>query len=257
MANELANKNFSANIWSNTEAFEVAARMATALSKSTIVPRQFQGNAGNCIIAIEMANRLKTSPMMVMQNLYIVNGNPSWSSQYIIAMINSSGRYKTELQFDLKGEGDSLSCKAFAVDHNDRRVDGPEITMDMAQKEGWVNKNGSKWKTMPEMMIRYRAASFFGRINCPDLIMGMYSVDEVVEDSFDQPIKEAESASQVQTLDKLKELISTPVEVPEEKTAEPIEDHEVVQEGLDLEYVDPNAQPKEVSEEGEINVFDL
>src|SRR5699024_11596437 len=122
--------------------------------------------------------------MMVMQNLYVVNGRPAWSSQYIIAMINNSKKYKTEVQFEFEGKGDTMACTAFAEDYAGRVVKGPKITMTMAKAEGWVGKNGSKWKTMPEVMIRYRAASFFGRLNCPDLIMGLYSTDEVMEGDF-------------------------------------------------------------------------
>ena len=66
---------------------------------------------------------INTSPMMVMQNLYIVNGRPAWSSQWIIAMINSSRRYKTELQFEFgrdKADG-GLSCRAWAEDYSATR----------------------------------------------------------------------------------------------------------------------------------------
>lgn len=171
------------NIFSGWQEFQAAGKMAAALSKSTIVPKDYQNNPGNCLIAIEMANRLGTSPMMVMQNLYVVNGRPAWSSQYIVAMINASRRYKTELQYDLVRDknGKVVSCRAYAYDYNGHKVEGPEITMQMANDEGWTTKNGSKWKTMPEVMIRYRAASFFGRLNCPDMIMGIYSSDEVIE----------------------------------------------------------------------------
>ena len=185
------------NIFTSNLAFNLAIRMATAFSKSTIVPKDYQGNEANCLIAIEQACRLKISPLMVMQNLYIVNGRPAWSSQFIISMINSSGKYKTEIQFELTGEGDSLACYAYTLDKNSRKVVGPTITMAIAQAEGWLNRNGSKWKTMPEVMIRYRAASFFGRLNCPDLIMGIYSAEEVIELPDDQysvndlPIQEA------------------------------------------------------------------
>lgn len=218
----------STNIWSSSDAFNVAARMAKALSESTIVPKAYQGNAGNCIIAIEMANRLNTSPMMVMQNLYIVNGNPSWSSQYIIAMINNSKRYQTELQFDMSGSGDALACTAFAIAHDGRKVEGPKITMELAKKEGWIGKNGSKWKTMPEVMIRYRAASFFGRINCPDLVMGLYSTDEVIEGSFTDITEQAnqvdfetakqEVASKVEAIDTT-EKIEEPKTIDDIKTS--------------------------------------
>ena len=169
------------NIFSSQKTFILAQRMAAALASSTIVPKDYQDNIGNCIIALEMANRLNTSPLMVMQNLYIVNGRPAWSSQYIVAMINSSRKYKTELQYEVTGKGDSLACYAYVEDKDGHVVKGPTITMQMAKDEGWYGKNGSKWKTMPEVMIRYRAAAFFGRLNCPDMIMGIYSDDEVID----------------------------------------------------------------------------
>lgn len=171
------------SVFANAESFNLATRMATALAQSTVVPKAYQGNVGNCMIAIEMASRINTSPMMVMQNLYIVNGNPAWSSQWIIAMINSSKRYKTELQFEFGHDAadGGLSCKAWAEDYSGHKVEGPKITMKMANEEGWATKSGSKWKTMPEVMIRYRAASFFGRMNCPDMIMGIYSQEEVLD----------------------------------------------------------------------------
>lgn len=171
------------NVFSDAQNFETALRMADCLSKSTVVPKDYQCNTGNCMIAIEMASRINTSPMMVMQNLYIVNGRPAWSSQWIIAMINSSRRYKTELQFEFGNakEDGGLSCQAWAEDYAGHKVVGPKITMNMANDEGWTQKNGSKWKTMPQVMIQYRAASFFGRMNCPDMIMGIYSQEEVAD----------------------------------------------------------------------------
>lgn len=177
------NITFDGNIFASSQSFQLAQRMAMALSSSTIVPKEYQGEhgLGNCMIALEMSTRLNTSPLMVMQNLYVVNGRPAWSSQYIIAMINSSRKYRTELQYDMQGSGDNMSCCAFAYDYNDHKVVGPTISMSMAKKEGWIDKNGSKWKTMPEVMLRYRAASFFGRLNCPDMIMGIYTQDEVIE----------------------------------------------------------------------------
>ena len=152
------------SVFADGASFNTALRMAQCLASSTVVPKEYHGNVGNCMIAIEMASRINTSPMMVMQNLYIVNGRPAWSSQWIIAMINSSRRYKTELQFEFG-----------------HKVYGPKITMNMANDEGWTSKNGSKWKTMPDVMIQYRAASFFGRMNCPDMIMGIYSQEEVLD----------------------------------------------------------------------------
>ena len=171
------------NVFSDMSSFETALRMADCLANSTVVPKDYQNNTGNCMIAIEMAARINTSPMMVMQNLFVVNGRPAWSAQWIIAMINASRRYKTELQFEFGNDASDggLSCYAWVEDWNGHRVCGPKITMNMAKEEGWLGKNGSKWKTMPSVMIQYRAASFFGRMNCPDMIMGIYSQEEVID----------------------------------------------------------------------------
>ena len=171
-----------ASIFSSGEKFEIAGRMAASLSKSTIVPKEFQNNANNALIAIELANRLGVSPLMVMQNLYVIYGRPSWSAQYMIAMINGSGKYDFELQYDEKTDknGKPFSCQCWTERHG-RKVTGPIVDMDMAKVEGWLNKSGSKWQTMPQMMLRYRAASFFGRMNCPELTMGIYTREEVIE----------------------------------------------------------------------------
>lgn len=183
MANtQLATRTEEASIFSSGEKWSLAVKMATSLAASTIVPKDFQGNANNTLVALELANRLQVSPLMVMQNLYVVYGRPSWSSQYIIGAINGSGKYDFELQYDEKNDdkGKPYSCQCW-TERNGRKVTGPVITMDMAKAEGWVDKSGSKWKTMPQMMLRYRAASFFGRMNCPELIMGIYSREEVVD----------------------------------------------------------------------------
>ena len=56
--------------------------------------------------------------------------------------------------------------------------------IDMAKAEGWLGKNGSKWKTMPQLMLRYRAASFFSSLNCPELTMGLYTKEEMQDNDF-------------------------------------------------------------------------
>lgn len=187
MKNEVAVSNNNLSIFESAEKWKLATQMAASLAQSTIVPKEFQKNANNTLIAIEMASRLRTSPLMVMQHLYVVYGRPAWSAQYVIATINGSGKYDMELQFEEKNDakGNPYSCMCW-TEKDGRKVTGPTITMDLAKAEGWVNKNGSKWQTMPQMMLRYRAASFFGRMNCPDLMMGMYTREEVEEFGKDE-----------------------------------------------------------------------
>lgn len=169
----------SSGIYSSSDTFKLAYQMAKGLSESTLVPMQFQKNPANCLIALEQSNRLGISPMAVMQNLYIVQGRPSFSSSFIIALINSSKKYDMELQFDEEEkDGKPYACTCW-TELNGRRVSGIKITMDMADNEGWLKKNGSKWQTIPQVMLRYRAASFFARMNCPELSIGLYSKEEL------------------------------------------------------------------------------
>jgi hypothetical protein len=158
--------------------FEHAQRVARALSESNLIPQTYQKNIPNTMIAMEMAHRIGASPIMVMQNLHIIQGKPSWSSPFLIASINSCGKYDS-LKFNVTGKGDTLSCFAYTTDKGGNELVGPAVTMEMAKAEGWLSKTGSKWKTMPELMIRYRAAAFFSRLYCPEIGMGMHTVEEV------------------------------------------------------------------------------
>ena len=186
---------YSLGIFGTSDNFIMAMQMAKALADSTIVPQTYQKNPSNCLIAIEQAQRMHISPLMVMQNLYPIQGRPSWSSKFLIASINASRMFDMELQYDevKDKDGKPYSCVAWTM-KNGRRVEGMEVNMQMAKDEGWLGKNGSKWKTMPQLMLRYRAASFFSSLNCPELTMGIYTKEEIEDGDFKEypmePIQE-------------------------------------------------------------------
>lgn len=204
------------------QSFELMQRAANLLASSTLVPAAYRkviekldkyGNVkesrenpnalANAVVALNMAQRMGADPLMVMQNLYIVEGRPSWSSQWIIAAINGSGRF-SPLRFDIKETGkktvervetvwengnrstvtkkvDILDkvCIAWAIEkETGDRLESPKVSIEMAVKEGWYTKTGSKWQTMDEVMLRYRTASFFGKLYAPELLMGLQTVEE-------------------------------------------------------------------------------
>lgn len=215
---------FSLGIFGTSDNFIMANQMAKALSSSTIVPREYQGNVSNCLVAIEQANRLKVSPMMVMQNLYVIQGRPSWSSKFLIAAINGSGKFDMELQYEetKDKDGKPYSCLAWTT-KNGRRVEGMTVDMQMAKDEGWLTKNGSKWKTMPALMLRYRAASFFSSLNCPELTLGLYTKEEAETiDDYDAIDVEAQVRHDIEAnANKTEFVVSEPPaieEKPEPKT---------------------------------------
>lgn len=166
--------------FANSESYALAKRVGTMYSESTIVPEAYRKNIANCMIANDIANRLGMPAIMVMQNLHIVMGRPSWSSPFLIAMTNNSRRF-TPLRFKFVGEEgkDSFGCECYATDKESGEVlVGSPVTIGMAKAEGWYTKNGSKWPTMPKQMLMYRSAAFFVRIYAPDLSCGLHTVEE-------------------------------------------------------------------------------
>jgi hypothetical protein len=196
----------SVSPFSSAESFELIQRVSNAFVKSNLVPAIYKENIGNCIIAVELANRVGASPLMVMQNLHVIEGRPSWSSKFVIAALNQCGKFSPlrfriedigiqEVSYDVwSGPKDNRSkstktekianksCVAWSVEKETGEVlEGPAVTMAMAVAEGWFTKAGSKWKTMPDLMLRYRAASFFGNLYAPEILMGMPTDDELID----------------------------------------------------------------------------
>jgi hypothetical protein len=204
--------------FSDLEGFELAQRAAKALSSSSLVPQNYQGNLADCIVALELAQRIGASPLMVMQNLYIVHGKPAWSSQFLIAAVNQCGRY-TALQYEWTGtpNTDAWTCRAWAKDKSTgERVQGPAVSIAMAKKEGWATKNGSKWQTIPELMLMYRAATFFARTNAPELTMGLQSHEEAHDIIDTEQTAPGQFTATVETLKQPEPTNPTPAVEPAE-----------------------------------------
>lgn len=167
-------------MWNDTKLMRNAWKTAEMISKSALVPDKYRDKPADCLIAIDLANRMCMSPLNIMQMLYVVRGVPSWSGQACKAMIDGCGKYK-KTYYSMAGDPGTMdrSCNLNAVNHDGQVIAGPMVSMKMAADEGWINKSGSKWKTMPENMLRYRAAAFFARTECPNILMGFQTVEEV------------------------------------------------------------------------------
>lgn len=198
-------------------AFEMLQRQAKMFSASTLVPKDFQGNIANCAIAINIAKRLGTDPFMTIQNVDIIHGRPSFRATFLIAMVNSAGRFEP-LQFKMEGEEGkpSRSCVAWTKSKPEGTpLEGPKITLEMAKAEGWSTKNGSKWQTMPELMLRYRAAAFFARLYAPDITLGMMTAEEITDTVERDVTPRAESSPLFKTLAAKSPQTALPPEVGE------------------------------------------
>lgn len=153
--------------------------MAVQLSNADIIPKDFRGKPANVFVALEMAHRLGIGPMEAMQNLYVVHGTPSMSAKFLIALANHSGRFRGGLRFESQGEGRNLVVKCYATDRETGETVEATASMAQAERAGW-SKN-AKYREMPEQMLSYRAATFFVRRYCPEVTMGMVTVDEAHE----------------------------------------------------------------------------
>lgn len=167
--------------------FENLYSHAKVLALSTIVPAHLREGGtevatANCFVALQLAKEMNENPINVLQNIYFVSGKAAWSSQYMIARANRSKKFKGGLRFQSKGTGDDLAVTCWATDAETEERLEKTVTMRMAVGEGW-GKGGNKYKTMPEQMLTYRAAAFFIRVYCPEVMIGpAHSVDELTDE---------------------------------------------------------------------------
>lgn len=212
--------------------FDTMQRVCKLFASSELVPDMYKATeknpiekaVANCMIAIEIAQRIGASPLMVMQNMVPIYGKPSWSSKFLVATVNTCGRFNplqyrftekgmlgmvdyTEYvwdsatrskravakQFDGKKVMD-IECVAYTTAKgSDKVLESSPVSVRLAIQEGWFTKNGSKWQTMTRQMLMYRAASFWTSAYAPELSMGMRTVEEQqdIQDVDYQEIKDA------------------------------------------------------------------
>ena len=169
------------NVWTDPAQFNQLLRAANMLSQTNIIPEAYRGKPADCFVAAEMASRMGVSPMVVMQNMYVVKGKPSWAGQACTMLINSCGKFKDVKHIYTGEKGtDNRGCHVTATRISDgEQINGVEVTMQMAKAEGWTSN--PKWRNMPELMLAYRASAFFARVYCPEALMGVQTAEEIYD----------------------------------------------------------------------------
>lgn len=168
-------------VWTDKKQFDQLLRAANMLSQTSIIPATYQGKPQDCFVALEMATRMGVSPLVVMQNMYVVKGKPAWAGQACTMFINSCGKFAGVKHVYTGEKGtDSRGCYVTATRISDGvQVNGVEVTIAMAKAEGWTSN--TKWRNMPELMLAYRASAFFARVHCPEALMGVQLIDEIYD----------------------------------------------------------------------------
>ena len=101
------------------------------------------------------------------------NGEVPQPPKLHLGIRNNCGRF-TPITY--KFYDDQTSCTAHTViRETGQEITGPAVSVQMAIEEGW----GDKWRTMPELMLRYRAAAFMIRTTAPELALGIYTQEEL------------------------------------------------------------------------------
>ena len=165
-------------------------KLAQKIASSKMIPVSFQNKPEDVFVAMEMAESLNTSVFIIMPNLHLIQGKPSFSSVFIQSMLNKSKLIKGRLHFEFTGTGNDLVCTAWAIDRETEERLEAKVSMAMAIAEGWATKAGNKYKTMPEQMLSYRATSMFVRRYYSDVMLGFSTVEEA--SSLPAPVTEEE-----------------------------------------------------------------
>jgi len=168
----------SSNPFESKQSFNDYYIMAQNLAKSDLVPQNYQNKPMNCMIALEQASRMNCSPLMVMQNLYIVRGRSSWSGQACAMLVQGCGLFD-DVSLNYIGEKgkDTYGAYVSATRKSDgKEVVGTTVDMKMVKGEGW--DSNPKWKTLTDQMLGYRAYTFFARLHCPAVLSGFRTEGE-------------------------------------------------------------------------------
>ena len=168
-------------------------KIAQQYAKSDLIPDNYKNKPENVIIALGMSSKMNLDLFTIMQNLDIVKGKARWNGSFCRTLIEKTGKYKDlDLIYTGEKDKDTFGCFLQAVRKNDGKiVKGAEITVGMAKAEGWWSKKDkygketSKCHSLTELMLGYRAMSFFARMHCPEALSGVYTGEEI--EDMEQP----------------------------------------------------------------------
>ena len=154
--------------------FEQALTFSTYLADSDMVPKDFKGKPGNCLIAMQWGAELGLKPLQALQNLAIINGRPSLWGDAVIALVRASPLCEFVIETD---DGHAATCKV-------KRRGEPEQTrtfsMDDAKAAGLQGKQGP-WSQYPKRMRQMRARAFALRDVFPDVLRGLPVAEEIMD----------------------------------------------------------------------------
>lgn len=165
-----------------------AMDFANMLSKSNLVPKDYQGNPSNCIIATQWGLEIGLQPLQAMQSIAVINGRPAIWGDAMLALVRGSGQLEY-IHEDPTDDGCTVRLKRKGEPEAERT-----FTKEDAKKAGLSSKQGP-WTQYPKRMMQLRARAFALRDVFPDVLRGVF----IAEEAQDMPAeKHMGTADEVQ-----------------------------------------------------------
>ncbi len=235
----------------DTAKFEHMWRVAQLYAKCGMLPKQYANKPEACFAACQMAIRLQIDPLMFLTNTFPSpnGGLPSMYGKLVIALVNTNGPFTGPIQYELSGKDDARQCRAYATHAKTGELCEMVVSKQTAIDEGWA-KNNPKWRTMTDMMLRYRSAAWLVRVYAPECIMGMQTTEEVediqeLREDADGTYRPAPPAPQRADYVEAEQVEAQTVDEPAD--AETIETNETTVDASTFAWQD---------EDGEVHEFD-
>ncbi len=156
------------------QTFEQALTFSSYLAESDLVPKDFKGKPGNCLIAMQWGAELGLKPLQALSNIAVINGRAALWGDAVIALVRSSPLCEYVQESD---DGHTATCRV------KRRGEAEQIvtfSMEDAKAAGLAGKAGP-WTQYPKRMRQMRARAFALRDVFPDVLRGMPVAEEVID----------------------------------------------------------------------------
>lgn len=149
-------------------------QMAQILCKSAMLPPHLK-TPENVVVTLQYGHELGLSPMVAINNIYMVNGKPTLSADIMHAICRRSSEYGGVKWIEISDKVAKCVVTRKTASYSEETIGF--YTIDMAKDAGLLTKDN--WKKYPARMLKHRALSYALRDAFPDLISGFYTREEL------------------------------------------------------------------------------
>lgn len=178
----------TADMLLNAGVMERIERFAVAMSKGkSTLPAHLQGNPADCMAVTMQAAQWQMNPFAIAQKTHLVNGTLGYEAQLVNAVVNTRAPITHRLAYEWSGPWDEYlsdmnkkalesQCKV-KVWTTIKGENAPRV-LELAMSQASV-RNSPLWKSDPKQQLAYLAVKRWARLHTPDVILGVYTPDEL------------------------------------------------------------------------------